>query len=277
LDGKWVERLKSKTRQLQQERDELAQNTRQQAVDMQQSNTVWSESLTAVLASTVTGEDIPSNFLHLVLPHPFSSMRTLSWKPVSPYVFAEVYTGLGEDCRLPEEDLRMADLLCWTIGTSLPRSIPVDALHQIVWLETDLLKKIRNLEKRDSWVLLAFRLLFKMVVSSDWPACCIAAVRLAVLARQYPMYNQNEWDGLVAGLLNQYIQLDIDPLGQACLAYLCRPPAILASRCHNIFPKLSLRPPLMQKCAFQNLCRYSKPTVQTWPRKTSMALSALSL
>jgi hypothetical protein len=112
LDGKWVERLKSKTRQLQQERDELAQNTRQQAVDMQQSNTVWSESLTAVLASTVTGEDIPSNFLHLVLPHPFSSMRTLSWKPVSPYVFAEVYTGLGEDCRLPEEDLRMADLLC---------------------------------------------------------------------------------------------------------------------------------------------------------------------
>lgn len=221
LNGEWIERMKSKTRQLQQERDELAQNTRQQAVDMQQSNTAWSESLTTVLASTVTDQDIPSNFLRLVLPHPFSSMRNLSWMPIPPYVFAEVYTGLGEDGFQPREDLRMADLLCWTIGTPLPNSIPVDALSQIVWLETGLLQKIRSLEKRDSWVLLAFRLLSKMVVSNDWPACCIAAVHLAVLARQYPMYNQNNWDDLVAGLLNQYIQLDIDPLGQACLAYLC--------------------------------------------------------
>jgi hypothetical protein len=221
LDGEWIERMKFKTRQLLQERDDLTQDARQHAIDMQQSNTAWSESLTTVLTSTVTGEDIPSNFLRSVLPHPFSSMRNFSWKPLTPYVFAEVYTGLGEDGRLPEKDMWMADLLCWTIGTSLPNSIPVDALSQIVWLETDLLEKIRTLEKRDSWVLLAYRLLFKMVVSNDWPACCIAAVRLAVLARQYPMYNPNEWDDLVAGLLNQYIQLDIDPLGQACLAYLC--------------------------------------------------------
>lgn len=191
LEGEWVERMKFKTRQLQQERDDLAQDIRQRAIDMQQSNTAWSESLTAVLASTVTGEDIPSNFLHLVLPHLFPSMRNFSWKPVTPFVFAEVYTGLGEDGFQPREDLKMADFLCWTIGTSLRNSIPVDALCQIVWLETNLLEKIRNLEKRDSWVSLAFRLLFKMVVSNDWPACCIAAVRLAVLARQYPMYNQN--------------------------------------------------------------------------------------
>jgi hypothetical protein len=183
--------------------------------------------VTAVLASTVTGQEIPSELLRPILPHPFSSIQHFSLRATRSYVFAEIYTGLdytGLDTDVSQitgDDLQMADLLRWTNGISLPTGIPTDTLGQIVWLEKNLLHDIETHQKRDSWVLLAFSLLSNMVTSNSWPACCIAAVRLAVLSRQYPLYDTAEWDGFVAGLMNQYIQLVIDPLGQACLAYLC--------------------------------------------------------
>jgi hypothetical protein len=46
------------------------------------------------------------------------------------------------------------------------------------------------------------------------------------------MYEMDEWNAHVAGLMNNYIQLNIDPLGRACMAYLCLttsdPPASMA-------------------------------------------------
>ncbi|KAH0287542.1 hypothetical protein M436DRAFT_86137 [Aureobasidium namibiae CBS 147.97] len=146
----------------------------------------------------------------------------------------EEQSGLELRSRLAEleDDLQMVELLCWLKNVSIPSNIPADALSQIVWLEANLLEKIRRYERRDSWFLLAFGLLSNMVVSNDWPACCIAAVRLAVLAGQYPLRDKAVWDDFVANLMNNFIQLDVDPLGQACLAYLCLttrdPPAMMA-------------------------------------------------
>lgn len=116
---------------------------------------------------------------------------------MQPYVFADVYTGdLGA-------------------GLSL-----TDSLGQIVSLETDLLEKIRIQQRRGGWVLLAFSILSNMVISGSWPACCIAAVSLASLTRQYPPDDMAVWDAFVAGLMNKYKQLGIDSLAQACFAYL---------------------------------------------------------
>jgi hypothetical protein len=72
-------------------------------------------------------------------------------------------------------------------------------------------KYVRMHKKRDAWVLLAFNFLTTLMVST----CFLYRSRI------YPLYDQNEWDNLVTGLLNQHVQFDIDPLGQACLAYLC--------------------------------------------------------
>jgi hypothetical protein len=134
-------------------------------------------------------------------------------------VFAEVYTGLETDASHPSrETLRMADLLRWTYGLPVTTNIPTDPLGQMVWLEKNIFEETRVFRKRDSWVLFTFRFLIKM---DDWPACCVAVVRLALLRKKHPIYNQHEWDSFVAGLMDQYHQLDIDPLGQACFAYLC--------------------------------------------------------
>jgi hypothetical protein len=126
----------------------------------------------------------------------------------------------------------MVELLCWTKDAAFPSETPANALDRVVWLEKHLLEEVRIHNKHDGWVLLAFSILSKMVNSNSWPACCIAAVRLTVLRKQYPLYDMAEWDTFVAGLLNNYNQLDIDPLGRACLAYLCLtasdPPASMA-------------------------------------------------
>jgi hypothetical protein len=115
----------------------------------------------------------------------------------------------------------MVDLIRWTYEIPVTTSMPTDRLSQMVWLEKNLVEETMIFRKRDSWVSLIYRLLFKTVLSNSWPACCIAAVRLTLLHKRYPIHKQHEWDSFVAGLMDQYDQLDVDPLGQACLAYLC--------------------------------------------------------
>ncbi|CAD0105750.1 unnamed protein product [Aureobasidium uvarum] len=169
----------------------------------------------------MTGDDISSDLLQLILPAPFSSMQGFTTAVVDAYVFAESYTGLSSDVsQVKRDDLQMIELLRWIKGISLPKDIPQDELSQVVWLEIHILERIRTREKEGAWVLLGFIMLSKKVVSGQWPACCIAAVRLAVLSHQYAMYERQDWDAHVAGLINQYPRLDVDPLGQACLAYL---------------------------------------------------------
>jgi hypothetical protein len=155
------------------------------------------------------------------------------------YVFADIYTGLDADASDPtEEDLEMVDLIRWTYGLPVTTSIPTDRLSQMVWLQNNLIEENMVFRKHDSWVSLMYRLLFKMVVSNSWPACCIAVVCLAILRKKYPMHKQHEWDCFVADLMNQYDQLDVDPLGQACLARLClstsNPPKIMAQNLPEI-------------------------------------------
>lgn len=45
-------------------------------------------------------------------------------------------------------------------------------------------------------------------------------VRLAVLSDQCPMHDTDKWNEHVASLMDNYKELDIDPLAQACFAYL---------------------------------------------------------
>lgn len=213
--------------QLQEERDKSDQNAQQQANKLRESNAAWSKAVTTVLKSTITGEDIPSDILTLILSTPFSSMQNSSIgivnivNIVNTYVFADSYTGLDKNVSdMPRNDLQMVELLRWIMAISTPTGIPSDALAQVVWLEATLLEEIRTHRKSDAWVLLAYDLLSKTVLSNQWPACCIAAVRLARLNSQYPMYDQAAWDNFITDLINQYQKLDIDPLGQACLAYL---------------------------------------------------------
>jgi hypothetical protein len=230
LEKTWSEKLETT---VQRECDSLRAESTQTATAVQEVENKWSQTLSRVLANIITKEDIPSDLLHLVLSAPFTAIDKFHPEAVENYVFVETYTGLHSDVsQVFKDDLLMVELLCWIRDAPFPSSIPTNALDRIVWLEKHLLEDLRVYSKRDGWILLAFSVLSKMVLSNSWPACCIAAVRLTVLSRQYPMYDMAEWDTYVAGLMNQYNQLNVDPLGQACLAYLCLttsdPPACMA-------------------------------------------------
>lgn len=226
LNEEWAEKMRLETVELLQERDELrhnaVQNRLQNAIKLHEFNAAWSKNLTAILANTINNEEISSDLLRLPsLPQPIPAMHDYSFATEA-YVFAEIYTGLESDVfPAARDDFRIIEVLCWTNNMSLPSNIPVDSVGQIVWLEANLLERIRTRQTRDSWVLLAFSLLSRMVMSNSWPACCIAAVRLAVLKRQYLPYDMVMWDDFVASLMSRWTGLDLDFLGQACLAYLC--------------------------------------------------------
>lgn len=232
-ERQYTAQMEAKTDELQQECEQLKALELRGANERSELEAKWTKTLSRVLANSFTGEDIPSDQLYLVLSDPFTSMDNFSPSAVVTYAFVETYTGLVEDVsQVFKDDLRMVELLCWIKGVSLPSDIPHNAIDRIVWLEKHLLKDISELNKREGWVLLAFSLLSHMVVTNSWPACCIAAVRLAVLSTQYTLREKQVWDGIVADLMNRYSQLDVDPLGQACLAYLCLttsdPPAMMA-------------------------------------------------
>ena len=218
--------MRLETVELRKERDKLRQDalqdTLRNAIRLHEFNAVWSENLIAILANTINDKEISSDHLRLpILPQPTPLIHDYSFTAEA-HVFAEVYTGLESDVfPAARDEFRMIELLCWTNNMSVPSDIPVDSLGQIVWLETNLLEKIRTRQTRDSWVLLAFSLSSRMVMSNSWPACCIAAVRLAILKRQYLPYDTIMWDTFVANLMSRWTRLDLDPLGQACLAYLC--------------------------------------------------------
>lgn len=221
MNETWEEQIEENTNQLQKERDEFEQKAQQEATKVNEANIAWSKALTAVMTTSITNEDIPLDLLKLIIPTPFSSMSDFSIAVVERYSFADSYTGLGHDVsQAPRDDLQMVELLRWSMVDQAPHGIQNQTLDQVVWLEIHLLEEIRVHKRGDAWVLLAFNLLWKMVLSSHWPACCMAAVRLAKLGSQFPMYDKTVWDNFVADLINRYKQLDVDPLGQACLAYL---------------------------------------------------------
>jgi hypothetical protein len=182
--------LEERVSELRQERDEIAFNAIKHVRELHIKNTHWPQALISALAS-ITGEDIASDFLHLLLPHPFSSMRNF-YQFVRPPVFVAVYTGLSEEVSQFAGELRMVDVLRWIHGIPTSTNLPTDPLSRIVLLDEHMLKEDEAPQKRDSWVLLAFRFLSKMVISNDWPVCCVAAVHLAHLDMEYRMYNKNE-------------------------------------------------------------------------------------
>lgn len=226
LNDECAEKMKLETMELRQERDKLrqdaVQDTLKHAIKLHEFNAAWSRNLTAILANTINNQEISPDLLRLpILSQPIPLLHDYSFT-IEAYVFAEVYTGLEPDVvQATRDDFRIIEVLCWTNNMSVPSDIPADNLGQIVWLEANLLEKIRIRQTRDSWVLLAFSLLSKMVISNSWPARCIAAFRLAVLKRQYLPYSTAVWDDFVTDLLERYNQLGTDPLSQACLAYLC--------------------------------------------------------
>ncbi|KAG9950301.1 hypothetical protein KCU85_g3573, partial [Aureobasidium melanogenum] len=209
LNQSWEEEIERRGEQLQEERNRFEQKAQEEATKLRESNDKWSKALTAVITTSITNEDILQDHLKLVLPEPFSSMDDFSMVVDVWYVFADTYTGLASDVsQAPRDDLRMIELLRWIIANKTPDGITNEALDQVVWLETHLLAQIRSYSRSDAWVLLAFNLLRKIVLSSQWPGCCMAAVRLARLANQYPMYDQSKWDNFVTSVIVSYKQLD---------------------------------------------------------------------
>jgi hypothetical protein len=166
-EQEWNERMDTKFSELKQERNDIAFGAIQNMRGLHRSNIHWSQAMTAVLASTTSGEDIPSNLFHLFLSKPFTSIDNFRPEPVSATVFAETYTGLGSNVsEIIKNDLLMAELLCWIKDVAFPSAIPANALDRVVWLETHLLEDIRVHKKRHGWVLLAFSVLSKMVNSN---------------------------------------------------------------------------------------------------------------
>lgn len=175
------------------------------------------QTLSRVLTNALTGEDIPSGLVYQLLLETFSSIDKFAFQVPDGYVFAEIYTGCQDVFKVANDNLRMVDLLYWMKEVPIPSRIHLGATS---WLEHHFLKQIRSLQKGDTWVLLAHSLLSNLILSTDWPMCCIAIVRLAVLSNQYPMRDTHEWNKYVAGLMDSYKELDADPLAQACFAYL---------------------------------------------------------
>jgi predicted nucleic acid-binding Zn-ribbon protein len=217
LEERWDEALKSESGNLREKYDDLEQKAQNCETKLQESNSNWLRTLTSVLTSKISGEDIPSSLLQPILQENFSSMDRFSPKALAEYTFAERYSGLSQ---LSKEDLSITELLCWSKGISTPSGVGTNELDQIVWLESFLLEHIRSRQKKDTWVLLAFELLLRIVKSENWLARCVACVRLAVLGNQYVMYDGEAWIQIVNAVRIAYPQLDVDPLGQACVAYL---------------------------------------------------------
>ncbi|CAD0087549.1 unnamed protein product [Aureobasidium mustum] len=217
LEERWDESLASESSDLRQKYDDLEQKAQNCENRLQESNSNWLRALTSVLTSKITGEDIPSVLLQPILHNEFSSMDRFSTKALAAHKFAEQYSGLSEMSR---QDLSITELLCWSKGISTPSGVGTSELDQVVWLERYVLEHIRTRQKKDTWVLLAFELLLQMVKSGDWLARCVACVRLAVLSNQYVMYDGEAWIQVVEAVRTAWPQLDIDPLGQACVAYL---------------------------------------------------------
>lgn len=200
LNDEWAEKMRLETVELRQERDKLRQDTLQSvlqnAIRLHEFNAAWFRSLTAILANTINNQDIPSDLLRLpAFPQPIPHMQDYHFGSTTSYVFAEVYTGPGFGvCQSIRDEFRIIEVLCWTNNVPVPSNIPTDSLGQIAWLEANLLEKIKIRQIRDTWVLLAFSLLSKMVISDSWPVCYIAAFRLAVLKRQYLPHDSAVWD-----------------------------------------------------------------------------------
>lgn len=217
LDEEWSMKMQSAVLELQQELERLEDDKRNHQNTLEQLNISGDQVLPRLLANALTGEDIPSDLLYQLLPKTFSSIDKFAFQSTDGYVFAEVYTGCQDIFQVANDDLRMVDLLYWMKGVSFSSRIHLDASS---WLEHHFLKQIRSLQKGETWVLLAHSLLSNLSLSADWPMCCIAMVRLAVLSNQYPMRDTHEWNKFVTGLMDNYKELDDDPLAQACFAYL---------------------------------------------------------
>jgi hypothetical protein len=82
---------------LRHERDKIAIDAIQYMCNLHRKNIQWPKALTALLASTKTGENIPSELLQLALSEPFTSIKEFYPEAVERYVFVETYTGLDSD------------------------------------------------------------------------------------------------------------------------------------------------------------------------------------
>jgi hypothetical protein len=194
------------------------------AKEIQKSTSKWTTALSAILTSSIAREDISSKLLEPMLSEGFRSIREFDDdefdQDFGNYSFASSFTGLPTIAG-GSHRLTVLDLLAWWKGIPITSDCPQDEIQQVVWLEQGLLQDIRTRAKKDVWVLLAFEsMLDKATSTKNWMAKCMLYVMLASLATQYKMVDGELWLSKIRLLKQQHAQLDIDPLGQACLAHL---------------------------------------------------------
>lgn len=98
LNDEWAEKMRLETVELRQERDKLRQDALQgvlqNAIRLHELNAAWSRNLTAILANTISNQDVSSVLLRLpILPWLIPLIHDYSFTTEA-YFFAEVYTGL---------------------------------------------------------------------------------------------------------------------------------------------------------------------------------------
>ncbi|KAG9962562.1 hypothetical protein KCU61_g4619, partial [Aureobasidium melanogenum] len=216
LEADWA----SKLYPIEDELDYARYQAEERRLKIEQVKQKCATTLTAILTSGVTGEDIPSALLEPTLKFP--SIHKCSPRPIFSYKFADRYIGLRNDFeKIDKQDISMVELLRWNKGGSAPTGLTSDELNQVVWMESHLLEDIRTRKKKNTWVVLAFELLFRLArSSSNWLARCMTYVRLAELSHQYVMYDRSSWSRLINELAVRSPQLNDDPLTQVCFAHL---------------------------------------------------------
>jgi len=217
---KWEQELQNRTSTIEQESHEHRQRADELAVQLGKSWENWSNALIAVLAADLTGDDLNPELLHPMLTPALSKINDFTPRESPEYWFAESYINPGPSPEVTPEDVTTVDLLRWSKNISTPLGLTNNDLDQLIWLESHLLNSIRKREKQGSPVFLSFQLLINKIKSEDWLTRCISCVRLAVLGNQYVMTDAETWSSLVGGLRDNHPQLVIDPLAQACFAYL---------------------------------------------------------
>lgn len=93
LEADWTIKLHNHSATIQAELDSAAHLAEERRVKLDQVMQNCSTALTAVLTSSITGEDIPSTLLEHILEFP--SIYKFSPKEVRTYAFANQYIGLG--------------------------------------------------------------------------------------------------------------------------------------------------------------------------------------
>ncbi|KAH0043823.1 hypothetical protein KCU78_g516, partial [Aureobasidium melanogenum] len=216
LEADWAFKLHP----IESELDHVRYQAEERRLEIEQVKQKCATALTTILTSDFTGEDIPSALLEPILEFP--SIHKFSPRPVSSYKFADRYIGLGNDFeKIDKQDISIVELLRWAKGGSAPTGLTSDELNQVVWMESHLLEDIRTRKKKNTWVVLAFELLFRLAKSSsNWLARCMTYVRLAELSHQYVMYDRSSWSRLINELAVASPQLNDDPLTQVCFAHL---------------------------------------------------------